>query len=285
MFQKILGCVLLSIGLIYGAVLVRSCVKDKEGVVSAKGKFRFLAPLEFVVFVIASLGVSDYLLNTLATSHFRLTRDEELPGTLICSGVVPGSIFAFSMLRADNPVDMVTLAFCSVAVIIGSFIGSGIVQRMDGKLIKKIMCGALVVSLVFVVIKIIVSAGATGTAVGVRGVKLGLAAFLCLLTGIVNRFGIPMKPTWTAIFLLLGFSPMATLTMILIIGSLTPISGGISVVKSGLYQKKIVLSALTFGSLGAIVGTALAISIPALVLNVVLIAVMLIAIVSMMRSK
>ena len=45
------------------------------------------------------------------------------------------------------------------------------------------------------------------------------------------------------------------------------------------------LSALTFGSLGAIVGTALAISIPALVLNVVLIAVMLIAIVSMMRSK
>jgi len=77
---------------------------------------------------------------------------------------------------------------------------------------------------------------------------------------------------------------MATLTMILIIGSLTPISGGVSVVKSGLYQKKIVLAALTFGSLGAIVGTALAISIPALVLNVVLIAVMLIAIVSMVKN-
>ena len=122
MFQKILGCVLLSIGLIYGAVLVRSCVKDKEGVVSAKGKFRFLAPLEFVVFVIASLGVSDYLLNTLATSHFRLTRDEELPGTLICSGVVPGSIFAsVGMMAVTGFYSAYSSASANYDLLYGSF--------------------------------------------------------------------------------------------------------------------------------------------------------------------
>lgn len=284
MFQKILGSVILAIGMIYALVLVRAVIKDKEGTLACKGSLKYLAPLEFIVFVIASIGVSDYLLNTLAARQLKLTRDEELPGTLICCGVVPGSIFAFSMLRTDNPVDMVTLLLCCAGVVIGSFIGSRIVAGMDGKLIRKIMCWALVASLVFVIIKMIVSAGATGEALGVRGVKLVIAAVLCLLTGIVNRFGIPMKPTWTAIFLILGFSPMATLSMILIIGSLTPIAGGISVVKSGLYQKKTVLAALICGSLGAIVGTMLAISIPALVLNVVLIAVMLIAIVSMVKN-
>jgi len=284
MFQKILGGVILAIGLVYAAVLVRSCLKDKKGMLACPGSFKLLAPLEFIVFIIASIGVSDYLLNTLVARHFRLTRDEELPGTLICCGVVPGSIFAFSMLRTENPVDIVTLLACSAAVIIGTVIGSRIVSGMDGRLIRKIMCIALVVSLVFVVIKIILSAGVTGEAVGLRGIKLVIAAVLCLLTGIVNRFGIPMKPTWTALFLILGFSPLATLSMILIIGALTPISGGVSVIKSGLYQKKAVLSALTFGSLGAIVGTALAISIPALVLNIVLIAVMLVAIVSMARN-
>ena len=284
MFQKILGGVILAIGLVYAAVLVRSCLKDKKGMLACPGSFKLLMPLEFIVFIIASIGVSDYLLNTLVARYFRLTRDEELPGTLICCGVVPGSIFAFSMLRTENPVDIVTLLACSAAVIIGTVIGSRIVSGMDGKLIRKIMCIALVVSLVFVIIKIILSAGVTGEAVGLRGVKLVIAAALCLLTGIVNRFGIPMKPTWTALFLILGFSPLATLSMILIIGALTPVSGGVSVIKSGLYQKKAVLSALTFGSLGAIVGTALAISIPALVLNIVLIAVMLVAIVSMARN-
>lgn len=285
MFQQIIGSALLFIGLVYAAVLLFAFLKDREGTFRAKGDFRLLSVLELVVFVCASVGVSDYLLNTLISRHFHLTEDEELPGTLISCCLLPGAIIAFSLMRPDNPVDMKTLILCSICVVAGSLIGSHIVMQMDGRLIRKIMCAALAVSLVFVIIKMIITAGATGTAVGVSGARLVLAAALCLATGIINRFGIPMKPTWTAIFLLLGLSPLATLTMTLIIGALTPFAGGISVMKSGLYQKKMALAALIFGSAGAVIGTNLAISIPALALNVILIVVMVIAIVSMMRSN
>lgn len=281
--QQIIGSVLLFIGLLYGALILLAVKKDPGSFRQAKGNFWLLSPLEAVIFFCASLGVSDYLLNTLTARHFRLTRDEELPGTLISCCLLPGTIIAFSLLRADNPVDMRTLVICCICVIIGSLIGSALVMRMDGHLIKKIMCAALAVSLVFVIIKMVVSAGQTGEAVGVTGLKLVLAAVLCLVTGIINRFGIPMKPTWTAIFLLLGLSPLATLTMTLVIGALTPIAGGVSVMKSGLYQKKMALAALFFGSAGAIIGTGLAIAIPALTLNVILIIVMIIAIISMVR--
>ncbi len=284
MFQQIIGSVLLLIGLIYAGVILRTVKKDRESFNRAKGSFRMLAPLEFAVFVCASVGVSDYLLNTLIARHFRLTEDEELPGTLISCCLLPGTIIAFSLMRADNPVDMKTLVICSICVVIGSLVGSHLVMQMDGRLIRRIMCAALIVSLVFVIIKMIVSAGQTGDAVGAAGIRLVIAALLCLVTGIINRFGIPMKPTWTAIFLLLGLSPLATLTMTLVIGALTPVAGGISVMKSGLYQKKMALAALIFGSIGAIVGTTLAITIPALALNVILIIVMVIAIVSMIKS-
>ncbi len=284
MFQRIIGSVLLIIGLIYAAVLLLAFIKDREATLGAKGDFKLLAPLEFLVFVCASVGVSDYLLNTLIARHFHLTEDEELPGTLISCCLLPGTIIAFSLMRADNPVDMKTLILCSICVVIGSLIGSHIVMQMDGRLIRRIMCVALMVSLAFVIVKMIAQAGQTGTEAGAAGIRLAVAAVLCLATGIINRFGIPMKPTWTAIFLILGLSPLATLTMTLIIGALTPIAGGISVMKSGLYQKKMTLAALIFGSIGAIIGTTLAISIPALTLNVILIIVMVIAILSMIRS-
>lgn len=283
MFQQVIGSILLIIGLIYAVTLLGKTLKDKAAFVNAKGDLRVLAPLEFIVFVCASIGVSDYLLNTLIARHFKLTKDEELPGTLISCCLLPGTIIAFSLLRADNPVDLMTLIICSVCVTAGSFVGSHLVMQMDGRLIRKIMCAALFMSLVFVIVKMIISAGQTGDAAGASGLKLCLAAALCLGTGIINRFGIPMKPTWTAIFLLLGFSPLSTLTMTLVIGALTPLAGGISVMKSGSYQKKMAMAALVFGSLGAIVGTLLAISIPAIALNVILIIVMIIAIVSMMR--
>ena len=42
MFQKILGGVILAIGLVYAAVLVRSCLKDKKGMLACPGSLSSL---------------------------------------------------------------------------------------------------------------------------------------------------------------------------------------------------------------------------------------------------
>ena len=102
--------------------------------------------------------------------------------------------------------------------------------------------------------------------------------------GIVNMIGVPMKPAGTAFFLLFGMSPLATLTLILVMGSIGPMSGAVSVVRSRRYHQKLCCAAVLFGVCGAVLGILFAITVNATVLNILLIAVMLVAIVSMLRK-
>ena len=264
MFQKILSAAVLTAGMLYALYILIDSYRDREAVKAMPGDLRRLIPLEVIVFFISSLGVSDILQNTLVVNHYRLCSDENMPGTLIGSGIVPGSIIAFKLLRAGTPLDVRLIIICCITLI---------------------MRAALIVSFAFLVIKIIVSAGAAGTGTGLGGIKLAVAAAVCFFTGMFNMFGIPMKPTWTALFLIMGLSPIIVLTLTLVFGSITPISGGVSILRNGKYQKKMFLAGVTGGSAGAVLGTAFAVTLPAAVLNVLLIGVMLIAIISMFRKK
>jgi len=285
MFQKVLGSAVLAIGVVYAAVILRSLVKNREEFERAPGTLPLTGIAEFIVYAVSSVGISDFLLNTLTCKKFRLCEDRDLPGTMVGCTVVPSSIIAFALLfRSGEGTDLLTLLLCGAAVMIGSVMGSRFVGGMDGTQIRRIMRIALVASLVFLIVKIVVSSGAAGTEGELRGWKLALAVVLCLGTGVVNMFGIPMKPTWTAIFLIMGLAPLTVLTMVLVLGAMTPLLGAVEVVRSGRYQKKLVGSAVVTGSAGAVAGVLTAVTIPGNILNIILIAVMLIAIVAMFRK-
>ena len=87
-----------------------------------------------------------------------------------------------------------------------------------------------------------------------------------------------------AMFLLLGLSPLHTLTLLLVMCCIGPFGGAVPVLKSGNYHQKLACAAVLGGSLGAVLGSLLAISLPAALLNILLLAVMLIAIVSIFRE-
>ena len=59
----------------------------------------------------------------------------------------------------------------------------------------------------------------------------------------------------------------------------------IRVLRSALYQKKIVLAAVSFGALGALAGTAFTVTLPAGVLTAVLLVIMAFTSVSMLRKR
>lgn len=283
MIQRILGDALLALGLIYGAVLLCRGWKARKALRQGTSLLT-VGACEAAVFFIASLGISDFLQNTLVSKKLRLAGDKELPGTLVACSLTPGAIIARSLLGADHPVSAATLIPCGIAVIAGSLAGAKLVSGIEGGRLKKIMRFALIGSFLVLLVKTILTAGAAGTATDLHGWRVWLAAGLCLVTGVLNMFGIPMKPVWTAIFLLLGLSPLSTLTMVLVMGSLSPLSGGAKVLQSGNYHLKMAVCAVLFGSLGAILGTVLAISLPAGLLNGILIAVMLVAIIAMFRN-
>jgi uncharacterized membrane protein YfcA len=284
MLQQILSTALLIAGLLYGLAILVLSWRDRARMAEEKGSWPALAAAEFLIYVCASVGISDFLPNTLLVKNARLASDRELPGTLVGCGLLPGAIIASSLLRTGTPVSSLMLILCGACVATGSAIGARLVSRFDGGVVRRIMLAALILSVVVLIGRMFLSAGADHTATSLPLPVLLLAAALCLITAAVNMFGIPMKATWTAMFLILGLSPMTALTLVLVLASLTPISGGVSVLKNGLYHRRAVLCSTLFGSAGALVGTAAAVSLPANVLNVILLVVMAIAIVTMAKK-
>ena len=286
MFQQILAYVILVRGLIYGGVMVYISCRNRDKLALEKGNIPVLIASEIAIYICASVGLSNYILNTLLFKHAVKGDDKLLPGTLVAGCVTPGAIIAFSLLRADvNPIDTKLLIVCAVSVIAGSLVGSQMVGMFDKTRIRKIMLAALIFSFIVLVVRNIVSIGGGNTATSLSGIKLVIAAVLCFVTTTINMFGIPMKPTWTAMFLMLGLTSLTSLSLVLFFGSIAPLAGGIRALCADRYHRKLVLCTVVGGSAGAILGTFLAISIPSAVLNILLLGVMLIAIITMAKKS
>lgn len=283
--QKIIGLVILILGIAYGTWIIYLAIKRNAEFREERGSIPVLFVMETGIYFAASIGISDFLLNTLLIRGQTLTEDKKLPGTLVTCGLLPGAIIAFSYLKVDNPVELATLIPCVIAIILGSIIGGRFVIKLDGARITRFMRIALIGSLVALIVRIIVSRGAAGTDIGLNLPKLIIAILVSFFWGAVNMIGVPMKPAGTALFLLLGLSPIATLTMVLVMASIGPMGGGLAVIKSGNYHQRLSCSAVTGGTIGAILGTIFTISINATVLNILLIGVMVIAIISMFRKS
>ena len=117
-----------------------------------------------------------------------------------------------------------------------------------------------------------------------RGGKLLIMSLACVGIGFINMTGVPCKPIATAMLLLLGLSPVAALTLTLVLGAINPMSGGVAIVRGGLYNRKMVLAAMTAGSVASILGVVLAISMNQLLLNILLLIVMLIAVICIFKN-
>ncbi len=282
--QKVLGWILLTLGGFYGLLLLKNAADRREEFQQEPGSLRILALSEFITYFSATLGISDFLMNTLTAKKFHLTTDKTLPGTLVTCGLVPGPVIAFFLLQVENPVDSRTILPCMTAIIIGSVTGGQLVSRLDGTTLKTVMKYALIASLAALIVRITVAKGAAGTATSLSSGKLIIAVVFCFQWGVLSFFGIPCKPAGTALFLLMGLSPIAVLTMILVVGCLSTMGGGYTVIRNHLYHQKMACSSVIFGTLGAIAGSLFAVSISSTVLNILLLAVMVTAIVTMFRG-
>ena len=282
--QKILGYAILAAGIAYCVLILYRALSNKDKFLACRGRLALLLPAEAILFFIAASGISDYVMNTIVANRLHTADDKELPGTLVVSSLVPGSIIAFSLLRSESVVHWSVIAACGITAMLGSFVGVRLVRRFEGGVIRKIMAVALMFSLAALIFRMIVSKGAMSDATFLPLPKLILGAVIIFFTGVLNMFGIPMKATWTAIFLLLGLSPLSTLTMSLVLGSISVLSGGVGIIRQGNYHQKTAVAAATAGAFGALLGVLFTLSLSPLALNIILIIVMLIAIVTMLRK-
>ena len=155
---------------------------------------------------------------------------------------------------------------------------------MEGEKIRRAMVIFLCVTLLSLIVKMILSAGAAPEATSLAGWKLAAIGAEAFCAGFINMLGIPAKPLTATVALLLGLSPITTLAITLGAIPMSCVAGGLNVVPRKKYSPKLILSAMTAGSAAAIIGCLLAISIDAAVMNGILLAVIALAIISLIRK-
>lgn len=283
MFQKAAGYILLTIGILFGIFILVKAAGSREEVRKEAGDIRLIGFIEVLIYFIATLGLSDFLMHTLEIRGLKLADDRRIPGTLLAAAVTPGAVMACYLLQSGKPAGAVTIVLCTAALLTGGVTGGMIIGRIDGSRIKKFMGIALIGSLAALILKMIVSGSAAGTLLELTGWRLVLAVLFSFFWGNLNMLGVPMKPAGTAVFLLLGLSPVAVLTLTLVMGCAGPMGGAPVVVKRGDYLQKVTVMAVTAGSAGAVLGGLFAVSVDPVILNVLMMIMLVIAIISMLR--
>ena len=282
--QHAIGILFLTAAVVYAAYIIHDAVKNRQILDSQPGKFSTTMIAEAIVFFFCTIGISDFVMNTIAVRKLKLAEPDTMPDCLITSGIVPGAFIAFLYLRNAPAVDTVTLLVFMGGLALGSFLGSRAVGKMDGEFIRKALVVLLICSMAALIIRMILSSGEPGTLTALSGGKLAVLGICTLCFGFTNMMGIPAKPFITTALLLLGMSPITTLTLLLGSVPISIVTGGINVVRRKRYNKKMAVSAATVGCITAFIGCMLAISINATALNIILLIVIAIAVLSLVRK-
>jgi uncharacterized membrane protein YfcA len=281
--QLAIGILFLGSSVVYGAYMMRSIWTDRGWLAEAPGRFGTVFGLTTVIYFLCTIGVSDFLLNTILCRRMHLAEPAAQPDCNICATIVPSGIIAFLYLRNADAVDGLLLAVFIVCMVVGSLVGSRAVGRMEGEWIRKAMVIFLCVTLAALIIKMILSAGAAPTATSLSGWKLAAIGAEAFCAGFINMLGIPAKPLTATVALILGLSPVTTLAITLGAIPMSCVAGGINVAPRKKYNPKLILSAMTGGAAAAIIGSLLAISINAALLNGILLVVIATAIISLIK--
>ena len=281
--HKVLAFIVFIPGIIYAILLIKGALDKDKGMAKEKGSFVFMAAYEVAAYFLGTMGFSDYIFNSLLLKKMKWAEDKRLVGTMVACCIVPNTIIASTYLKNGGNVSIESLLLCIGGVALGSFMGSRAVAVVKESTLRIVIGVAMTISICALLFKMVFASGFASAELSLSTAKLMIVVPVVFVLGFINMFGIPMKPTSTALFLLLGLEPMSALTLMTAMSIASPLSGGIKVVKSGNYNKKFTFAAVTFGTLGAIIGTRFTVSLNANVLSVILIIMMVVATISMLK--
>ena len=121
--QGILGYAFLTLGVIWAAVLLTTLLKQKQKFGDEPGKpLPVMLITESVVYFLATMGISDFLMNTIVFNRYKSGDTAELPGTVNLSTIVPGT--------AIPMINMVIMALRSLNSFLDSTYAAGQPSRM-----------------------------------------------------------------------------------------------------------------------------------------------------------
>jgi uncharacterized membrane protein YfcA len=162
--------------------------------------------LGFITNFFDTLGIGSFAPTTAAFRARRLVSDEMIPGTLNV-GHTPPTIVQAIIYITVIAVHRLTLALLIAASVVGAWLGAGIVSGWEKRRVQRGMAVALLVTAIFIVLRMIGIFPGGGDALGLRGVPLIVAILGNTLLGALMTLGIGLYAPCMAMISLLGMNP------------------------------------------------------------------------------
>jgi len=234
----------------YVAILVTGLRQSSEASDSADAKAGApaLVATGFVTNFFDTLGIGSFATTTTIFRHWRLVRDERIPGTLNVGHTLPTIVQAYIYTRLV-PVDSRTLIFMILAAVLGAWLGAGVVAGWPR---RRIQIGMGVTLPILAVAMLLASSqlGALpggGALLGLNGSRLAIAVTTNFVLGAFMTIGLGLYAPCMILVSLCGMNP--TTAFPIMMGScafLMPIASA-RFIRAGCFDRRASLGLLVGG--------------------------------------
>ena len=238
----------------------------------------------FITNFFDTLGIGSFAPTVAFNKFLKMgVRDKDLPGLLNVGDTLPVMCEAviFTTVIDVEPITLVTMLAASA---VGSWLGAGIISKLDEIKIQKIMGVALFVTGILMVLGALNLIQGGGEAIGLTGGKLVLGIVGNFILGALMTAGIGIYAPCMALVYFLGLSPAVAFPIMMgSCATLMPVCS-VKFIKEGAYPRKASLLLGLFGAIGVFFAAYIVKSLPLDILRWLVIVVIFYTSISMLVS-
>ncbi|WP_343346861.1 sulfite exporter TauE/SafE family protein [Terrisporobacter petrolearius] len=238
----------------------------------------------FITNFFDTLGIGSFAPTVAFNKFLKMgVRDKDLPGLLNVGDTLPVMCEAviFTTVIDVEPITLVTMLAASA---VGSWLGAGIISKLDEIKIQKIMGFALLVTGVLMTLGALNLMPGGGEAIGLTGIKLVIGIVGNFILGALMTAGIGLYAPCMALVYFLGMSPAVAFPIMMgSCATLMPVCS-VKFIKEGAYPRKAALLLGLFGAIGVFIAAYIVKSLPLNILRWLVIAVIFYTSISMLVS-
>lgn len=239
--------------------------------------------LGFVTNFFDTLGIGSFATTTAVFKLRRMVRDEYIPGTLIAGLTLPSLAQAFIFMTVVK-VDLVLLVLTIAAMMLGGWIGVGVVARLPRRAIQIGMGSALLLAAASMLMSQFGLFPSGGTATGLPFARMCIAVVVYFLLGGLLTLGIGHYAPSLVLFSLLGMDPHAAFPIMAGAAAFTGLTAGIRVLDLRRYDLRAALGLTLGGIPGVLLAAFVVKSLPLDVLRWLVVVVIVYTAAMMMRA-
>lgn len=155
-----------------------------------------------------TLGIGSFAPTTAVIKFFKLTSDEQIPGTLNVGHALPTIVQALVFISLVK-VDISLLIACIATAVVGALIGARVVSKMPVRAIRLGMGAALLVAAAIFILRNLGVLPGGGEAIALAGAAFGVAVALHFAFGALMTLGIGLYAPSLISLSILGMDPRA----------------------------------------------------------------------------